>query len=218
MKDECAVVKDLALLYYDNALCSQSINYVNKHLKSCDSCKDFYVDFEKMRLEDEAISENKIKESKKFFSASKKIKKYRFYQLCLFGGTIIFLLSLVFTWFGYSGVSQIKGTTLLTHPCAVLGFGLLELSIWYSFTNNKNRKLCGYIGIILLLICQFLVMGLALGSSTVGFDIGFIHLELLNPIIQQWDFSMLCFGFFVSLFVMIIEALFFRLFCSIISK
>lgn len=217
MKNECAVVQDLASLYYDKALSPETVNSVEEHLSNCAVCKGFYDEFEKERLEEQPLYETQIEQKEKVIFASNKIKKYRLYQVCLFGGTIIFLLSLMFTWFGFPGVSEIKGTILLTHPLAIMGLGLLEFSIWYSFTNNKRRKLCGYIGAVALIISEFLVLGLISGGSTVGIDIGFIHLELLNPMLWKWDWPLMHLGFYVTIIITIVETFGFRWFCNNIT-
>ncbi len=217
MKNECAVVQDLALLYYDKALSPETVDSVEEHLANCAICRDFYEEFKEEQSNEQSFEDRQLEEKEKVISAYDKIKKYRFFQVCLFGGTIIFLLSLMFTWFGYPGVSEIKGTVLLSHPLAIIGLGLLEFSIWYSFVNKTRRKICGYIGAAALVISEFLVLGLVASGSTIGINIGFTHFELLNPMLWKWDWPLMHLGFYITVIITIVETLGFRWFCNNIT-
>lgn len=42
MKYECDIVKDLMPLYIDDLLSENSIIFVEEHINSCESCKDYY--------------------------------------------------------------------------------------------------------------------------------------------------------------------------------
>lgn len=44
---KCAKVKDNVIFYFRGDLPSQTIILINKHLESCDECKDYYLIFEK---------------------------------------------------------------------------------------------------------------------------------------------------------------------------
>ena len=58
MKYECDIVKDLMPLYIDDLLSENSKKFVEDHINSCESCKNYY---------DKLSSEVKIPVSKKSF-------------------------------------------------------------------------------------------------------------------------------------------------------
>ena len=49
-----------------------------------------------------------------------------------------------------------KGTILFSYPAAIIGFALMQFSIWFRFKDYKNRMIWGYIGFGLVLLTEIL--------------------------------------------------------------
>lgn len=70
--DECDIVKDLAAPYVENLINSKSKEFVEEHLKNCDSCKKYYSDINSNILNESHNEKIKEKHELDFL---KKIRK-----------------------------------------------------------------------------------------------------------------------------------------------
>ena len=79
MKNECDIVKDLLFSYNDGVLSEASKNFVEKHLKTCESCnnvlKEIRQESGEIELKDEIVNTGALsKESSELLR--ERIKEY----------------------------------------------------------------------------------------------------------------------------------------------
>ena len=92
--EECDVVKDLSSLYIENMLSESSQKFIEKHLKDCKNCKNYYNDLnsnifyeEKKERTNDKIEINHLKK------VNKKITTLKW----ILTGIIIFILVIIFS-------------------------------------------------------------------------------------------------------------------------
>ena len=74
MKNECDIIKDLLFGYNDNTLTNTSKEFVENHLKQCESCKKLLEEIKKENIEvNEKEENNQIKEINILKNIKKKI-------------------------------------------------------------------------------------------------------------------------------------------------
>lgn len=174
MKYECDLIRDVVLLYKDGALSEKGAAAVEKHLSECESCRKYYDEFS-----DDAfcvpISDDV---TEKAVNYGRKIAVYRSWQIGVFAVAVVALLTMVFPWFGYRGITEISGTTILRSPFALVGIVLFVFAVWYNFKSKHSRKICGYIGWGLWLFSDLYNFITIPMGSTVGVQWGPFNFEI----------------------------------------
>lgn len=76
MSLNCDVVKDLVVLYKDECINESTKKQIDEHLSTCNECKKYYKNFDKMDTQEEIteIPEPKYYKESDFSSVAKKLK------------------------------------------------------------------------------------------------------------------------------------------------
>ena len=69
-----------------------------------------------------------------------------------------------------------RGTILFSYPAAIIGFALMQFSIWFRFKDYKNRMIWGYIGFGLVLLTEIYVFLTITTGSTIA--VSYTHLDV----------------------------------------
>lgn len=70
----------------------------------------------------------------------------RLWQAGVSGAWGLWLLTLALPWFGYVGVTEIRGAAILRQPAAVLGLGMVLFAIWCRRPRSAARLALGGVG------------------------------------------------------------------------
>lgn len=201
MKYDCDLIRDIASLYKDGVLSEKSTEIVIEHLSECDNCQKYYEGFSEEALT-AAIQDD---DTKKAVDYARKITVYRKWQAGIFAATVTALFTTLLPWFGYRGMTEMMGTTILRHPAAIMGIVLFIFAIWYNFKSKRSRLLCGYSGWGLwFLAVQYDFLTIPLGS-TIGIQWGFFHYDI--PLFENLNIAD-CIqntlpGFYIGVFILI---------------
>ena len=210
MKYDCALIQDVVSLYHEEVLSERSKEVVNDHLKMCSECREYYNTFSSS---DPPVN-TALLEMGSLSHLADKIKEYHAYQLGVFLFSIIAMLTIVLPWFGYRGVTETRGTILFSYPAAIIGFALMQFSIWFRFKDYKNRMIWGYIGFGLVLLTEIYVFLTITTGSTIGVDFLLFHFDVpcLDEINLFHSFSNARFGFYLGFLATVWDAIAFSFF------
>ncbi len=91
MSLNCDVVKDLVVLYKDECINESTKKQIDEHLSTCNECKKYYKNFERMDTQEEItkISEPKFYEETDFSSVAKKLKLRTVLREIVFAASIL---------------------------------------------------------------------------------------------------------------------------------
>ncbi len=215
MKYECSLVKDVVSLYMDDVLSEKSRESIDEHLSLCSGCRKFYDEY---RSDDaEAEPENDIKT---FVAFSKKITDFRKIQLVLFGLVAGVFLVMTRPWFGYEGVNDIDGFSVLSQPFGALGIAAFIAAVFYDFKSSKKRMAVGFIGIACVILSEIYYFLTIPVGATAGISFGLfgITLPYLPGINLSESFEMTTIWFFCGFVMTVLAAVSFYLFCRKIQK
>ena len=212
MKYDCEFIQDVVSLYKENVLSDKSKKIVTEHLEECPICKHYYESFPMVSAQSEPNRE--AAEVNALSDFAEKIRKYHFYQICMFVLSILSLSTIVLPWFGIQGITEIGGTILLSYPLAIIGLALFQYAIWFNFKSCAKRRICGYIGLGIIFLIEIYIFLTVYNHHTFSvdfllFSIDMPHLETVNLLNS---FSNARFGFYLSCVGTICEAVAFFFF------
>lgn len=103
---------------------------------------------------------------------------------------------------------------LFSHPAAIIGFALMQFSIWFRFKGYKKRMIWGYIGFGLVLLTEIYVFLTITTGSTIGVDFLLFHFDVpcLDEINLFHSFSNARFGFYLGFLATVWDAIAFSFF------
>lgn len=174
MKYECDLVRDVAALYKDGALSENGAAAVEEHLSGCEGCRAYY-DARPAKtpptLADDADTARAV-------AFGRRISVYRAWQIGVFFAASAALFTMLFSWFGYRGITDIKGTTVLENPLALAGVVLFLFAVWYDFRSSRARRICGFTGLGLWLFFElYYFLTIPMGYIA-GIDWGPINIDI----------------------------------------
>lgn len=215
MKYECSLVRDVVSLYMDDALSEKSRESIDEHLSLCSGCRKFYDEYRSDDAEKEP--ENNVKT---FVAFSKKITDYRKKQILIFALVVLLFLFMTRPWFGYEGVNDIDGFSVLAQPFGALGIAAFIAAVFYDFKSSKKRMAAGFIGIACVILSEIYYFLTIPAGATTGISFGLFGLTLpyLSEISLSESFEMTTIWFFCGFVVTVLSAVFFYLFCRKIQK
>lgn len=211
MKYDCELIQDIVSLYKEGVLSNRSQEIVNDHLRECPVCRNFYDSYSSIEEEKKGTPDP---ETKAFSAFASKIRQYHFYQTGVFILSIILMLTISLPWFGYKGVTEVKGTVLFNYPLAILGFAFLQFAIWFPFQDHKRRSGWGYTGLGLILLTQIYLFISMYTPSTAGLDLWILSIDV--PDFSQFHlldcFRNARWGFYAGVLLTVTEIIAFTLF------
>lgn len=204
-KYDCEVITDMLVLYKDDALSPKSRSIVEEHISHCENCKK-NLD---ILLAEPEISEHNEKDADvqneiNIFSAF--LGRVRKGRLAVFGVFAVLMLSMLSTWFGYDGVTEISGINSLDSPFFVLGIILCVFGIWFDFKLPKTRLITGCLGGILLLFSEIYSLALYACGSTWGISIFIFNFSFVSFSFKNFvsALSSVHAGFYISLILTVV--------------
>ena len=174
MRYECDLIRDVAPLYKDGALSENGAAAVKEHLSGCKDCRAYY---DSVSNEPAPVLEDSA-ETKRAVSLGKRITVYRAWQLGTFFTAAAALFTMIFPWFGYPGITEVKGISVLGNPFALTGVVLFTIAVWYNFKTSRHRRICGLTGIGLWLFFElYYFLTIPMGYSA-GISWGPVNIDI----------------------------------------
>ncbi|SHK35286.1 Putative zinc-finger [Hathewaya proteolytica DSM 3090] len=130
MKYDCDVIKDLEVLYHEDAISEKSKEVIEEHLKECEQCRRIY-EMNSTAYEHNKIQEEEIAHSKEIKKYAGKIKKRRI----IITAIVVFIMLIMM-----SSIISMK-TVGVINPFATLG-GIVKIKLGSNgiATVQKNPR------------------------------------------------------------------------------